>query len=92
MGARDQLTVHVTPRADADRIGPFKDGILHLRVTRPPAEGKANDAVRALVARALGVPRSAVTLVSGGRSRTKRLAIDGLAPGELARRLSRIGD
>ena len=92
MGAPVQLTVQVTPQADADRIGPVRDGVLHLRVTRPPADGEANDAVRALVARALGVRRSAVTLVSGRRARTKRLAIDGVAPTELATRLSAIGD
>ena len=92
MGPPVRLTVHVTPRADADRVGPFRDGVLEVRITRPPADGEANEAVRVLVARTLGVPRSAVTLVRGRRARTKRLAIDGLAPLELARRLSAIGD
>lgn len=86
-----QLTVRVTPRADANRVGPVAAGVLQLRVTRPPADGEANEAVRAMVARALGVPRSAVTLVSGARARTKRLGIDGLTPAELATRLSAIG-
>jgi uncharacterized protein YggU (UPF0235/DUF167 family) len=92
VGATAQLTVRVTPRADVDRLGPVAAGVLQLRVTRPPAEGEANEAVRALVARALGVPRSAVILVAGRRSRTKRLAIDGLTASELARRLAHIGD
>jgi uncharacterized protein YggU (UPF0235/DUF167 family) len=92
VGTPVRLTVHVTPRADADRVGPFTAGVLQLRVTRPPADGEANEAVRALVSRALGVPRSAVTLVSGRRSRTKRLVIEGLGHTELARRLAGIGD
>jgi uncharacterized protein YggU (UPF0235/DUF167 family) len=92
VGATAQLTIRVTPRADADRLGPLAAGVLQARVTRPPADGEANEAVRALVARALGVPRSAVNLVAGRRSRTKRLVIDGLTPSELARRLAHIGD
>jgi uncharacterized protein YggU (UPF0235/DUF167 family) len=92
VGAPAALTVRVTARADADRVGPFAAGVLQVRVTRPPADGEANEAVGALVARALGVRRSAVTLLSGRRARTKRLAIDGLTPTELATRLSAIGD
>jgi len=87
-----ELTVRVTPRADADRVGPYAAGVLHVRVTRPPAEGEANDAVLRLVARALGVPRSAVTLVAGARSRTKRYAIDGLSRVDLKARLSVLGN
>ncbi len=92
MGGPAQLTVHVTPRADADRVGPFTDSVLRVRVTRPPADGEANEAVRTLVAGAIGVRRSAVTLVAGRRARTKRFAIDGMTPAELARRLAAIAD
>jgi len=92
VGAPAHLTVRVTPRADADRVGPYGAGVLQVRVTRPPVEGEANDAVRKLVARELGVRRSAVTLLSGERSRTKRLAIEGLTPAELVTRLSAIRD
>ena len=92
MGAPALLTVRVTPRADADRVGPYGAGVLQVRVSRPPAEGEANEAVRALVARTLGVRRSAVTLVAGDRSRIKRLAIEGLTPAELVTRLSAIRD
>lgn len=87
-----ELALRVTPRADADRIGPFVDGLLEVRVTRPPADGDANRAVLRLVARALQVPPSSVTLVAGARSRSKRCRIAGLSPGELAARLQRLGD
>ena len=92
MAAPSQVVVHVTPRADADRAGPYAAGVLQVRVTRPPADGEANEAVRALLARVLGVRPSAVTLLSGRRARTKRFAIDGLGPPELARRLLALGD
>jgi uncharacterized protein YggU (UPF0235/DUF167 family) len=45
-----------------------------------------------LVARALGVPPSTVTLVAGARSRTKRLTIHGLSTAELQARLKALGD
>jgi uncharacterized protein YggU (UPF0235/DUF167 family) len=87
-----ELTLRVTPRADADRVGPYADGLLRVRVTRPPADGEANRAVIRLVAGALGVPPSTLTLVAGARSRTKRYAVSGLSAAELVARLSTLGN
>jgi uncharacterized protein YggU (UPF0235/DUF167 family) len=92
VAATARLTVRVTPRADADRVGPFADGVLHARVMRPPADGEANNAVTLLVARALGVPRSSVVLQGGARSRMKRFAIHGVSEADMVARLSAIGD
>jgi hypothetical protein len=86
------LEVLVTPRAAAERVGPVEAGVLRVRVTRPPADGEANHAVRRLIARALGLPPSGVRLVSGERSRRKRFAIDGLSATELAARLARLDE
>jgi hypothetical protein len=85
------LEVAVTPRSAADRVGPFVDGVLRVRVTRPPADGEANRAVIRLVARALELAPSRMALVSGERSRRKRLRVDGIGDEELARRLAGIG-
>ena len=87
MSGSTQLSVRVTPRADADRIGPYALGVLQVRVTRPPADGQANDAVLGLLASALGIPRSSIALIAGARSRTKRFAINGLSGADLASRL-----
>jgi uncharacterized protein (TIGR00251 family) len=52
------------------------DGRLVVRVTAPPAEGKANEAVRRLIAKRLGVAKSRVTIVRGARSRDKTIRIE----------------
>jgi uncharacterized protein YggU (UPF0235/DUF167 family) len=62
-----------------------------VRVGAPPERGKANEAVLALLAEVLAVPRSSVALVSGGRSRDKVVELAGLEPDEIDRRLAVAG-
>ncbi len=82
------IELAVMPRAAADRVGPFRDGVLRVRVTRPPADGEANRAVLRLVAGAIGVSVSRLTLASGERARRKRVTVEGIDPSELERRLA----
>ena len=80
-----ELAVRLTPRGGAARIEGIAacDGqpVLRVRVPAPPVEGAANAALVAFLAKTLGLPRSAVTLVAGDRARVKRLRLsgDGLA-------------
>jgi hypothetical protein len=75
------LAVKVTPRAPKDEItGTLADGTVKLRVTAPPEQGKANEAVCRLLAAAYGVSRSAVTIVSGATASRKRVRIMQGAP------------
>ncbi len=73
--------VRLTPRGGSARIdGVTADGgqaCLRVRVAAPPDEGAANAALVAFLAKALGLPRSAVTLVAGDRARLKRLHLRG---------------
>lgn len=85
------LEVVVVPRASVDRVGPYADGVLRVRVTRPPADGEANRAVLRLVGRALRVPVGRLALAAGQRSRRKRIRVDGIDAAELARRLDAVG-
>ncbi len=76
------LFVRVTPNAGRDAIEGVEqrdDGsaVLRVRVKAVPDKGKANAAVVALLAKALGVPKSAVTVVSGETARLKTLAVVG---------------
>jgi len=74
-GERVSFTIRVTPRASANAVSGERDGVLLVRVTAPPVEGKANDAVVALLAKALGTPRGAVQVVRGANARTKRVSV-----------------
>jgi uncharacterized protein YggU (UPF0235/DUF167 family) len=76
------LTVRVTPNANADRIDGLvtrDDGntVLAVRVRAVPDRGRANEAVIALLAKALAVPKSTVRVTAGLTARTKTLAISG---------------
>jgi uncharacterized protein (TIGR00251 family) len=84
-GERLSFTIRVTPRASANAVAGLRDGVLLVRVTAPPLEGKANDAVVALLAKALGTPLSAVHVVRGASSRTKRISVPRGAEAALGR-------
>jgi uncharacterized protein (TIGR00251 family) len=85
------LTIHATPRSNANEIGPIEGDSVRVRVTAPPADGAANAAIIRLVADAAGVPKSRVSVATGATSRQKRLLIRGLSAAELFRRLHRSG-
>lgn len=74
------LPIRVTPRSAKPGIGGWRLGAdgrdeLEVRVAQAPADGAANDAVVRLLAKALGVSRSEVSIASGAASRHKRIAI-----------------
>jgi uncharacterized protein (TIGR00251 family) len=60
---------------------------LKIRVAAPPVGGEANEELVRFLAKRLGVPRSAVTIVSGSGSRSKVAAVEGIGTGEAAARL-----
>jgi uncharacterized protein (TIGR00251 family) len=70
--------VRVTPRSSRNRIEGEYQGALKVRLTAPPADDKANDALRRVLAEDLNVPVSAVRIVAGAKNRTKRVAVAGV--------------
>ena len=83
------LAVRVTPRGGRDAVeGWMRDDagrlVLKVRVAAAAADGQANGAVIALLAKALGRSRSALVLVSGQTARLKRIAVEGLSDAEVA--------
>lgn len=71
------FTVRVQARARRDAIEGLWQGALRVRLTAPPAGGRANEALRRLLAAHLNIPVSAVRILAGERSRTKRIAVRG---------------
>jgi uncharacterized protein len=72
------FAVRVTPRGSRDAIEGEYQGALKVRLTAPPIDSRANDALRKLLAATLKVPPSAVKIVAGEKSRTKRVMIIGI--------------
>ena len=71
--------VLVQPRASRTKLGPVHDGRLKVAVTSPPVDGEANAAVIELIAKTLGVARTAVEVVAGASSRRKTIRVRGVA-------------
>lgn len=70
--------VRVQPRASKDEIAGEIGGTLKVRLRAPAVEGRANEALIEFLARLLKTPKSAVRILSGDRSRTKRIEIGGV--------------
>ena len=77
------FAVRVQPRVSRDAIEGEWQGALKVRLTAPPVDDKANDALRRLLAARLNIPLSAVRIVSGERSRTKRIEIRGVTAAQI---------
>ncbi|WP_138468955.1 DUF167 domain-containing protein [Poseidonocella sp. HB161398] len=71
METGDTITVKVTPKASRARITEAAEGGLHVYVTVAPENGKANAEVQKALARHLGLPKTALRLIRGGKSREK---------------------
>ena len=85
------ISVRVIPRSRKNSVewdGEGEGGRLKVRLTAPPVDGAANDALVALLAERLGVPKRQVVIVRGATSRLKVVEVAGLNPGDLRLRLA----
>ena len=82
------FAVRVAPRSSRDSIEGEYQGALKVRLTAPPVDDRANEALRRLLAERLKVPVSAVRIVAGEKSRTKRVAIAGVSRAQVVALLS----
>ena len=83
------LDIRVIPRSPRTRVDGRRGNAILVRLAAPPVDGAANDALIAFLSDALDVPRRDVTLVSGERSRDKRVRIDGVDAATAIARLLR---
>ena len=91
MGQTTRVRLRVSPGAARAAVVGRHGEAWKVRVAAAPERGKANEAVLALLAETLAVPRSSVTLVSGGSSRDKIVELAGIEPDEIERRLAMAG-
>lgn len=74
------LQLHIQPGAKKTEVVGTHGAALKIRLAAPPVDGKANAALLAFVAQKVGAGRTAVELVSGQTSRSKRVRVAGVAP------------
>ena len=82
-----RIRLHVQPRASRSELAGRHGDAIKVRLTAPPVDGAANEALLQFLAARLQVPRSALSLVSGGSGRSKVVAIEAISPEEASRRL-----
>ena len=81
------LPVRAQPGAKRDAVLGARAGALRVAVTAAPERGKANEAIVAVLAVALGCRRSQIAILNGESARDKRFLIEGLTPVEVRARL-----
>jgi hypothetical protein len=81
------LRVRVQPRASREELLGVREGALVVRLSAPPVEGAANQALARLLGKRLGVPPSAVAIAAGNASRNKLVVVNGLRAKEALARL-----
>ena len=73
------LKIYLQPKSSNNEVvGPYRDGIK-VKVTAPPIEGKANEALIRFLAKKFGIPPSCIEILKGHHSREKTLKISGLS-------------
>ena len=77
------VDVRVIPRAKKTEFAGTRDGAILIRVSAPPVEGAANDAVIAFLAERLDIPRRNIRIVSGENGRHKRIEIAGVTADQI---------
>jgi uncharacterized protein (TIGR00251 family) len=71
------LKVYLQPKSSKNEmVGPYRDGIK-VKVTAPPVEGKANEALIRFLAKGFGISPSCIEIIKGLHSREKTLRISG---------------
>ena len=73
------LVIHVIPGAKVNQVVSVSDqGVIRIKLTSPPVEGKANIGLVKYLAKILSLPASSILLEHGERSRDKRVRVNGM--------------
>jgi len=91
MSKSGRIEVRLQPRGSRDELLGWRGDVLRAKVSAPPVDGKANQALCRLIAEQVGVPPSRVSVVRGEKSRDKVVRVEGVEIAELRRALSSDG-
>lgn len=80
-----RLKVKVQPEAKREEVVGFREGVLWVKVSEPPVDGKANERLREILASKLSIPKSNIRIIKGLASRIKEVEIEGLTENEVFR-------
>jgi uncharacterized protein (TIGR00251 family) len=83
------LTIRIQPRASRNGIVMTEDGSLKIRLTAPPVDGAANEALIKFLSEVLGLSKSQVRIVTGHISREKIVKVEGISESDARRLLNR---
>jgi uncharacterized protein (TIGR00251 family) len=82
-----RFSVRVQPRAQRNALNGVHAGALNVKLTAPPVDGAANEALVAMLAAWLDVPERAITIVNGVTSRAKLVEVAGVSAEQVQRRM-----
>lgn len=78
MAGAATIEVRLSPRGSRDELGAMRGGVLRAKVTAPPVDGRANEALCKLIAKRLGVAPGRVSVIRGEKSRDKLVRVEGM--------------
>ena len=85
------LTVRIQPRASRNGVTRMEDGSFKIRLTAPPVDGAANEALVKFLSETLSISKSKVEIVSGHTGRQKIVRIGGVSEADVIRLLNTAG-
>lgn len=80
-----EFNVRIIPRSSRNEIAGKEGSAYRIKVTSPPVDGKANKALITLLSKILKTPKKNIEIISGEKSRNKRIRINGVSDNEITR-------
>jgi uncharacterized protein (TIGR00251 family) len=84
-----RMEVKVQPRSSRNELVGFQEGVLKVKLTAPPVEGEANQALISFLAEVLGTSKRNVVILRGETARLKLVGVHGISPAEAENKLKR---
>ena len=82
--------IHVNPHASRAGIAGLAEGMLKVKVTAPPVEGAANEAVIALLSKKLGLRKSQIKISAGAKGRKKTILVGDISKTDLEQKINQL--